>query len=102
MKNPHFDAVALGGRMSDESTDSIEMLLEDVHEIHQALWADAAPPASRKEEQQRLMLERMRALTVDLGQQGVTIAIMEGAFLMRWLRLACFNHKFSEAASSDT
>ena len=24
------------------------------------------------------MLERMRALTVDLGQQGVTIAIMEG------------------------
>jgi len=101
MKNPHFDAVALGGRMSDESTDSIEMLLEDVHEIHQSLWADAAPPASRKEEQ-RLMLERMRALTVDLGQQGVTIAIMEGAFLMRWLRLACFNHKFSEAASSDT
>jgi hypothetical protein len=82
--------------VSDESTDPIEMLLEDVHEIHQSLWADAAPPASRKEEQQRLMLERMRALTVDLGQQGVTIAIMEGAFLMWWLRLACFNHKFSE------
>ena len=42
------------------------------------------------------MLERMRALTVDLGQQGVTIAIMEGAFLMWWLKLTCFNHKFAE------
>ena len=30
--------------MSDESTDPIEMLLEDVHEIHQSLWADAAAP----------------------------------------------------------
>jgi hypothetical protein len=82
--------------MSDESTDPIEKLLEDVHAIHQSLWADAASPASRKEVQQRLMLERMRALAVDLGQQGVTIAIMEGAFLMWWLKLACFNHQFAE------
>ena len=44
----------------------------------------------------QVMLERMRALTVDLGQQGVTIAIMEGAFLMWWLKLTCFNHKFAE------
>jgi hypothetical protein len=80
----------------DESTERLEKLLEDVHEIHQSLWADAAAPTSRKDEQQRLMLERMRALAVDLGQQGVTIAIMEGAFLMWWLKPACFNHKFTE------
>jgi hypothetical protein len=80
----------------DESIDRLEKLLEDVHEIHQSLWANATSPGSSKEDQQRLMLERMRALAVDLGQQGVTIAVMEGAFLMWWLKLACSNHKFAE------
>jgi hypothetical protein len=47
----------------DDSTDPIEKLLEDVHEIDKSLWADAAPSTLRKEEQQWLMPERMRALT---------------------------------------
>ena len=82
--------------MSDESTDPIEMLLEGVHEIHQSLWRTPRPPIEEGRAAAAHAGGAGFALTVDLGQQGVTIAIMEGAFLMWWLRLACFNHKFSE------
>ena len=82
--------------MSDESTDPIEMLLEDVHEIHQSLWADAAPPASRKEEQQRLMLERMRDPHRGPGAAGCDHRHHGRHVPDVVLKLACFNHKFAE------
>jgi hypothetical protein len=33
--------------------------------------------------------DRLRQLSVDLIQRGVTLAILEGSFLVWWLRLAC-------------
>jgi hypothetical protein len=43
------------------------------------------------------MLDRLRALSVELiTRQGVTTAILEGAYLVWWLRIACTNHRFAE------
>jgi hypothetical protein len=38
----------------------------------------------------------MRSLSVELLKRGVTTAIMEGAYMIWWLRLACMNHRFAE------
>lgn len=67
-----------------------------MREIHRALWENAKPPASEKEIQQRFLLERLRALSLELLLQGVTSAIVEGAFLIWWLKIACHNHGFAE------
>ena len=42
------------------------------------------------------MLDAMRKLSLELLRRGVTTAVMEGAYLMWWLRLACINHGFAE------
>ncbi len=70
--------------------------LEEVRQIHRALWENAKPPVSEKEIQQRFLLERLRTLSLDLLLQGVTSAIVEGAFLIWWLKVACLNHGFAE------
>lgn len=38
----------------------------------------------------------MRKLSLELLHRGVTTAVMEGAYLMWWLRVSCVNHRFSE------
>jgi hypothetical protein len=43
-----------------------------------------------------LMLEAMRKLSLELLHRGVTTAVMEGAYLMWWLRISCVNHRFAE------
>jgi hypothetical protein len=42
------------------------------------------------------MLDAMRKLSVELLHRNVTTAIMEGAYLMWWLRVSCVNHRFAE------
>lgn len=69
--------------------------LEEVRQIHRALWESAPPPASVEEAQQRFLVERLRSLSTELVLQGVTSAILEGAFLLWWLKVACINHGFA-------
>ena len=82
--------------MKSDSTDPADQLIDDIHTLHSSAWAKAAPPTSPKEVYEQAMLVAMRTLSVELLQQGVTTAIMEGAFLLWWLRLSCFNHYFAE------
>ncbi len=82
--------------MPSDSTDPADTLIEDIHELHTAAWATAAPPTSKKEVYERAMLSTMRSLSVELVHRGVTTAILEGAYLVWWLRLACINHEFAE------
>ena len=82
--------------MKSDSTDPADKLIDDIHALHTSAWSTAAPPTSRKQVYERAMLDTMRSLSVELLQRGVTTAIMEGAYLIWWLRLACINHHFAE------
>lgn len=86
--------------MKSDSTDPTDKLtdklIDDIHGLHTSAWATAAPPTSRKQVYERAMLDTMRSLSVELLQRGVTTAIMEGAYLIWWLRLTCINHHFAE------
>lgn len=82
--------------MKPDPTDPADKLIEDIHQLHTSAWATAAPPTSKKQVYQHAMLDAMRSLSVELLRLGVTTAIMEGAYLIWWLRLACINHHFAE------
>src|SRR4051812_42461280 len=83
--------------MDPESTDAAEKLLDEIRDLRKSAWSKAAPPTSDEHAYQLLMLDRMRALSVELiTRQGVTTAILEGAYLIWWLRIACMNHRFAE------
>jgi hypothetical protein len=82
--------------MKPESPDPTDKLLDDIHDIHTSAWAKATPPASREEAYERAMSNAMRSLSVELLKRGVTTAIMEGAYLIWWLRVACMNHRFAD------
>ena len=82
--------------MPSASNDATDELLDDIHALHNAAWATAAPPTSSKQVYERAMLNTMRSLSIELLQRGVTTAIMEGAYLLWWLRLACVTHHFAE------
>jgi len=82
--------------MPSDSTAPADKLIDDIRHLHTAAWADAAPPTSQKEVYQRAMLETMRSLSVELLRLRVTSAILEGAYLLWWLRLACINHRFAK------
>jgi hypothetical protein len=76
--------------------DPAEKLIDEIHDVHASAWASADPPATKKQADQRRMLEAMQTLSVELMRQGVTTAILEGAYLIWWLRAACVNHGFAE------
>src|SRR5258708_51209 len=82
--------------MPSDSTDPADKLIGEIHHLHTAAWAGAAPPTSQKEVYQRAMADTMRSLSIELLRQGVTTAIMEGAYLLWWVRMACINHDFAE------
>jgi hypothetical protein len=82
--------------MKSKRADPTEKLADEIHDIHTSAWANAAAPASREEVYQRAMLGAMRSLSLELLRRGVTTAIMEGAYLLWWLRTACINHGFAE------
>jgi hypothetical protein len=82
--------------MKSNPTDRTEKLIDEIHDIHASAWSGAAPPASKKEAYERAMLDAMRKLSLELLRRGVTTTVMEGAYLMWWLRLACINHRFAE------
>lgn len=82
--------------MTSDATDAEDKLIDEIRDLHASAWAGEAPPATRKEGYQRAMLDTMRSLSVELLRLGVTSAILEGAYLLWWLRLACVNHRFAE------
>ncbi len=82
--------------MKSDSTDPTDKLIDDIHNLHTSAWATAAPPTSKKQVYERAMLGAMRSLSVELLRRGVTTAIMEGTYLLWWLRFACINHHFVE------
>jgi hypothetical protein len=82
--------------MKPKPADRTDELLDEIHDIHASAWSGAAPPASKTEAYERVALDAMRKLSLELLRRGVTTAIMEGAYLMWWLRLACINHRFAE------
>jgi hypothetical protein len=82
--------------MKSKATRSAEKIMDEIHDIHTAAWASAAPPASRQDAFERIMADAMRKLSRELLLRGVTTAILEGAYLIWWLRLACINHGFAK------
>jgi hypothetical protein len=46
----------------------------------------ARPPATDKEAQEMYVPDRLRQLSIDLIQRGVTVAILEGTFLVWWIQ----------------
>jgi hypothetical protein len=82
--------------MKSKATRSAEKIMNEIHDIHAAAWAAAAPPASRRDAFERVMADAMRKLSRELLSRGVTTAILEGAYLIWWLRLACVNHGFAK------
>jgi hypothetical protein len=82
--------------MPSKPTGRADALIDEIRDLRASAWSEAAPPASMEDVHQRLMLEAMRKLSLELLHRGVTTAIMEGAYLMWWLRVACVNHRFAE------
>jgi hypothetical protein len=81
----------------DPEADPTEKLLGEIRDLHTSVWAKAGPPASAEHAHQLAMLDRLRGLSVELvTRQGVTTAIIEGACMVWWLRMACINHRFAE------
>jgi hypothetical protein len=82
--------------MASKPTDRADELIDEIRDLRAGVWSGAAAIASEADAHQRLMLEAMRKLSVELLHRGVTTAVMEGAYLMWWLRVSCVNHRFGE------
>jgi hypothetical protein len=82
--------VVLSLRMAEsEGTVSPDELVEQIKNLRRSAWACARPPVTEKEAQEKYVHDRLRQLTVDLIQRGVTVAMLEGTFMVWWLRLVC-------------
>ena len=66
--------------MTESESTSPEELVERIKELRRLAWASSRPPATEKEVQQQYMQDRLRQLSADLLQRGVTLAILEGTF----------------------
>lgn len=75
--------------MTDSGDPSPEELIERIKDLRHSAWASAKAPETEKDAQQLYVQNRFRQLSVDLLQRGVTIAMLEGTFLVWWLRLVC-------------
>lgn len=82
--------------MVSKPTDRADELIDEIRDLRAGVWSGATTFASEADRHQRLMLEAMRKLSLELLHRGVTTAVMEGAYLMWWLRVSCVNHRFSE------
>jgi hypothetical protein len=82
--------------MTPEPTDPTEKLIEQIRDLHTSAWAQAQPPATREEAHQRIFLDAMRKISVGMLHYGVTTAVMEGAYLQWWMRMARINHGFPD------
>jgi hypothetical protein len=63
--------------------------LADVEALHKAAWRNAPPPATVAEAQQQHALARFQEAGVDLVHEGVTTLILEGVYLVWWVKIAC-------------
>ena len=81
--------------MKHESSDP-EQLMDDIRDLHTSAWAKAAPPASREEAHHRILLDAMRKISVGMIHYGVTTAVIDGAYLLWWMRFARINHGFPD------
>lgn len=75
--------------MKEPESTSPEELIEQIRALRRAAWTFAKPAVTGKEAQQMYVRDRFREVSVDLLQRGVTVAILEGAFLVWWVRVAC-------------
>ena len=75
--------------MPERDKPSPEELLEEIRELHRSAWASAARPTAEKDRQKLYVQDRFRQLGAELMERGVTVAMLEGTFLVGWLRLAC-------------
>lgn len=75
--------------MPESGEPAAEELLQEIRDLHERAWASAAPPASEKDAQKLYVQNRFRQLGAELMERGVTLAMLEGTFLVWWLRLAC-------------
>jgi hypothetical protein len=75
--------------MTESGGPSPEDLIEQIKDLRRSVWASAQAPLTEKDAQQLYVQERLRHLSADLLQRGVTVAMLEGTFLVWWLRLAC-------------
>jgi hypothetical protein len=82
--------------MTLDSSDSAEQLMNDIRTLHTSAWAKAAAPASREEAHHRILLDAMRKISVGMLHYGVTTAVIEGAYLLWWMRFARINHGFPD------
>lgn len=65
--------------------------LADVEALHEAAWRNAPPPATAAQAQQQHALARFQEAGVDLVHEGVTTLILEGVYLVWWVKIACAN-----------
>jgi hypothetical protein len=82
--------------MPSKPTDRADELIDEIRDVRADVWSGATPFLSEADRHQRLMLEAMRKLSLEFLHRGVTTAVMEGAYLMWWLRVSCVNHHFAE------
>jgi hypothetical protein len=78
------------------TSERADQLIDEIRDLRASVWSGAKTFASEEDRHQRLMLEAMRKLSLELLHRGVTTAVMEGAYLMWWLRISCVNHRFAE------
>jgi hypothetical protein len=77
-------------------TDPTQQLMDEIRDLHTSAWAKAPEPATRQEAHQRILLDGLRKASVGMLHYGVTSAVMEGAYLLWWMRLARINHGFPD------
>jgi len=82
--------------MTFKPADRADQLIDEIRDLRASVWSGAKTFASEEDRHQRLMLEAMRKLSLELLHRGVTTAVIEGAYLMWWLRISCVNHRFAE------
>jgi hypothetical protein len=82
--------------MKPDPTNRTHKLMDDIRDLHISAWAQARPPATREEAHHRILLDGMRQISVGMQHYGVTSAVMEGAYLLWWIRFARINHGFPD------
>jgi hypothetical protein len=70
--------------MPEPDGPSPDELLEEIRDLHRSVWASAAPPATEKEAQKLYVQNRFRQLGAELMERGVTVAMLEGTWLVWW------------------
>jgi len=72
--------------------DPIDAMIGEIREDRKAVWRDQPPPATDRLAQILYVQDRFRALSAELIEYGVSGAILEGTYLVAWLKVACAMH----------